>query len=260
MKVLNRIIGFSAVFCVLCILFSLFFPGNIRFVDNIRLFFQKPLVRWAGKIHIKPVVSEDIDINLDELRDFIKDLPPGSIFFTRTRNYPLCELIPGEWKHSGVFLGTKAQMASHIDTSGALYHTLDTLMNSIDIYVLDSQSDGVSVHPIQELSNLNESSCLTHFAAFAFNGRLRQRGDFIGKALSFSGVAYDYDWITEDPGTVFCSELLYHSLRAVGLHVKNRTKTISRTIITPDDLFRYLKLYAGKRKMFTFYGSISKQK
>ena len=101
MKVLNRIIGFSAVFCVLCILFSLFFPGNIRFVDNIRLFFQKPLVRWAGKIHIKPVVSEDIDINFDELRDFIKDLPPGSIFFTRTRNYPLCELIPGEWKHSG---------------------------------------------------------------------------------------------------------------------------------------------------------------
>ncbi len=260
MKVLNRIIGFSAVFCILCILFSLFFPGNIRFVDNIRLFFQKPLVKWAGKIHIEPVISEDIDIEFDELRDFIKDLPPGSVFFTRTRSYPLCELIPGEWKHSGIFLGTKAQIASYIDTSGPLYRALDTLMNYTDIYVLDSQSEGVSVHPIQELSNLNESSCLTSFAAFAFNGRTARREDFIEKGLSFSGVEYDYDWITEDPGSVFCSELLYHSLRAVGIRVKNRTKTMGRIIFTPDDLYRYLKLYAGKRKMFTFYGSISKQK
>jgi hypothetical protein len=106
-------------------------------------------------------------------------------------------------------------------------------MNSIDIYVIDSQLDGVSIHPIQELSNLNESSCLTHFAAFAFNGRLRQRGDFIGKALSFSGVAYDYDWITEDPGTVFCSELLYHSLRAVGLHVKKEQRPLAEQSLLP---------------------------
>ncbi|HHV03640.1 MAG: hypothetical protein M0P40_01925 [Bacteroidales bacterium] len=35
---------------------------------------------------------------------------------------------------------------------------------------------------------------------------------------SYSGLEYDYDWITEDTSAVFCSELLYHSLKAISFY------------------------------------------
>ena len=132
-------------------------------------------------------------------------------------------------------------------------------MNQTDLYVLDSYSGGVSVHAIQELSNMKEKSYLTHFAAFSFNGEHRLTEKFIENALNYTGRDYDYDWITEDPETIYCSELLYHTLKDVGIHISDRTITINRDIFTPDNLFRYLTLHSGKRKSFTFYGLFHKQ-
>jgi len=203
--------------------------------------------------------EKNSDISLSELKTIVKDLPAGSIFFTQTRNYPLNEFIPGEWKHTGIFLGTKEQIARQIKTTGSLYKSLDTLMNQTDIYVLDSYSEGVRVHPIQELSNLKDKSYLTHFAAFSFNGAPLQIEKFIESAMIYMGRDYDYDWITEDPGAIYCSELLYHTFKDIGIRVNDRTTTVNRDIFTPDNLFRYLTLHSGKRKQFTFYGLFHKQ-
>ncbi len=68
--------------------------------------------------------NENTDISLSELKTIVRDLPAGSTF-TQTRNYLLSEFIPGEWKHTGIFLGTKEQIARQIKTTGSLYKSLD---------------------------------------------------------------------------------------------------------------------------------------
>ncbi len=266
MRTFKRLLWLLVILFVVAIVYSLLFPGKIRFVDSMRMFVQKPLIKWAGQIKMSQITFSDSDeddgnsdISLDELTTIVKDLPAGSIFFTQTRNYAISEFIPGEWKHAGIFLGTKDQIAAQINTSGSLYKALDTLMNQTDIYVLDSYSEGVRVHPIGELSNMREKSYLTHFAAFSFNWERRKTEKFIENALIYTGRDYDYDWITEDPQTIYCSELLYHTLKDIGIHISDRTKTVSRDIFTPDDLFRYLSLHSGRRKSYTFYGLFHKK-
>ncbi|MFA6826577.1 MAG: YiiX/YebB-like N1pC/P60 family cysteine hydrolase [Bacteroidales bacterium] len=259
MKTIKRIIIVAVILFVTGFVFSLLFPGNVKLLDDIRLFFQRPLVRWAGNIRTAPGFSRGDYISLEELSPFLEELTPGSIFFTKTSDYPISSLIPGEWKHTGIFLGTREQLAAHLDTSGVLFKTLDTLMPSGRVYVLDSYSEGVSVHPIGALSNLNAESSLTYFAAFSFTGSAEQRERFISGALAYSGLEYDYDWITEDPSAIFCSELLYHSLKAIDIHVRIRTRTISRDIFTPDDLFRFLRLQSRRRSIFSLHGILRKK-
>lgn len=266
MKTFKRLLWLLVILFVVAVIYSLLFPGKIRVVDNMRMFVQKPLIKWAGQIKMSQLTFSDnddnegnTDISLEELKTIVKDLPAGSIFFTQTRNYPLSEFIPGEWKHTGIFLGTKEQIGRQIKTTGSLYKSLDTLMNQTDVYVLDSYSEGVRVHPVQELSNMKEKSYLTHFAAFSFNEDSRHIEKFIKSALTYTGRDYDYDWITEDTHAIYCSELLYHTLKDVGINISERTKTVNRDIFSPDNLFRYLTLHSGKRKQFTFYGLFHKQ-
>ena len=93
----------------------------------------------------------------------------------------------------------------------------------------------------------------------SFTGSAEQRERFISGALAYSGLEYDYDWITEDPSAIFCSELLYHSLKAIDIHVRIRTRTISRDIFTPDDLFRFLRLQSRRRSIFSLHGILRKK-
>lgn len=60
------------------------------------------------------------------------------------------------------------------------------------------------------------------------------------------GRDYDYDWITDDDATIFCTELLYYSLKAVGIEIEARTTIVNRDVFTPDNLFEYLMSNSGE--------------
>lgn len=267
MKFFRRILLIIVGAFVLSIVFSLLFPRKIKYVDDVRMFAQRPLIKWFGKLKIEdfPMIdsigaNKEIDISYDELLQIIKELTPGTIFVTRTRNYAISEFIPSQWEHSGIYLGTKEQVAKYFGRESSLYHRLDTLMNDSEIFVLDSTDDGVQVHPMKKLSNMMEISYLTNFASFSFNQSAPEKALFIEGALRYLGREYDYDWITEDDESIFCSELLYHALNTVGINIKDRTKTVSRDIFTPDNLFAYLLVHSGKTKAYTFNGSFCKRK
>lgn len=266
MKFIKRIIWIALAAFVFSIVFSLLFPSKVKIVDDVRMFAQRPLIKWFGKLKMEdfPMIdfvgaNPDIDISFDELMQIIENLTPGTIFVTRTRNYAITEFIPSQWEHSGIYLGTKQQVAAYFGVESNLYHKLDSLMNESDIYVLDSTDDGVQVHPMKRLSNMMEISYLTNFASFSFNQSPPEKALFIEGALRYLGRSYDYDWITEDDESIFCSELLYHSLNSVGINIKERTKTVSRDIFTPDNLFTYLLMHSGKDKEYTFNGSFCKR-
>lgn len=252
---------------IFSILFSLLFPRKVNVVDDVRMFAQRPLIKWFGKLKIEdfPLIdsvgaNKEIDISYEELLQIIEDLTPGTIFVTRTRNYAITEFIPSQWEHSGIYLGTKQQVAEYFGAESNLFGRLDTLMNDTDVYVLDSTDDGVQVHRMKDLSNMSVVSYLTNFASFSFNQSVQEKALFIEGALSYLGRGYDYDWITEDDESIFCSELLYHSLKTVGIFIKERTKTVSRDIFTPDNLYTYLLVHSGEGQAYTFNGSFCKNK
>lgn len=262
-KILLIIIGTF----ILSIVFSLLFPRKIKVVDNVRMFAQRPLIKWFGKLKIEdfPMIDSvganpEIDISFDELLQITDELTPGTIFVTRTRNYAISEFIPSQWEHSGIYLGTKEQVKNYFGAESTLYQRLDMLMNDSDIYVLDSTDGGVQVHPMKELSNMMDISYLTNFASFSFNQTPQEKALFIEGALKYLGRGYDYDWITEDDESIFCSELLFHALNSVGINIKDRTKTVSRDIFTPDNLFTYLLVHSGKDQAYVFNGSFCKRK
>ena len=266
MKYFKRIILVIVGAFVLSILFSLLFPRKVKVVDDVRMFAQRPLIKWFGTIKMDdfPMVddaraNENIDIAYQELLLLIKNLTPGTIFLTRTRNYAITEFIPSQWEHSGIYLGTKQQVANFFGIESSLYKKLDGLMNETDIYVLDSTAEGVQVHPIKNLSNMRYVSYMTNFASFTFNQTAQEKAHFIEGALKYLGREYDYDWLTEDDECIFCSELLYHALNSVGINIKERTTTVSRYIFTPDNLFAYLLTHSGEGKAYTFNGSFCKK-
>jgi len=251
---------------VLIIAFSSAFPGRVRFVDSIRMFAQRPVIKLFGKVKMDyiPIYgdeegSQEVDIPLHELLDFVEDLPTGSIFLTRTRNYAITEFIPGEWKHSGFFLGTKDKVAKCFGIGSDIYIQLDSLMDDTGVYVLDAYSKGVAVHELADLSNLRFDSYLTAFAAFSYDGPVELKTRYLNEALEYLGTPYDFDWLTEDSHEIFCSELIYHSFKSIDIDIKKRTTTFNRDIFTPDDLFRYLSSSSGKRKKFTYYGKLEKR-
>lgn len=266
MKIFRRIIYGILIAFFLSIVFSSIFPGSVRIVDKVRLFAQRPVIIWLGKIRMDdlPIVENptsiaDVDIEFEELKPYLENLSPGSIFLTRTRNYAISEFIPGMWKHAGIFLGTKKQLAEKFGKQSDLYKTLDTLMANNEIYVLDSEADGVRVHHFKNLSNMNEKSYLTNFVLLSMNASIEVKETFIMEALKFLGRDYDYDWLTEDDSSIYCSELLYHSLKSIGMEIKKRSTTLSRVVITPDDLFNYLIQNSGKREEFVLELNISKE-
>ncbi len=246
-KIIKRIIFGLIITFILIILFSSLFPGNVRIVDQIRLFAQRPAIKWLGKLKVDdfpttdtPDSLADLDLSYDEIQPYLQTITPGSIFFTRTRNYAISEFIPGMWKHAGIFLGTKEQVADKFGKESKVYRVLDSLMNTTDVYVLDSEAEGVRVHPFSDMSNLREVSYLTNFAAFSMNFPTESKHLFLEEALKLLGKEYDYDWLTEEDNTIYCSELIYHSLKVIGMEIKKRTETLSRIVITPDDLYEYI--------------------
>jgi hypothetical protein len=266
MKIVKRIIFGIIIAFFLSIIFSSIFPGRVKIVDKVRLFAQRPIIQWIGNIRLDnlPIVENptsiaDVDIEFEELKPYLENLSPGSIFLTRTRNYAISEFIPGMWKHAGIFLGTKKQLAEKFGKQSDLYKTLDTLMANNEIYVLDSEADGVRVHHFKNLSNMNEKSYLTNFVLLSMNASIEVKETFIMEALKFLGRDYDYDWLTEDDSSIYCSELLYHSLKSIGMEIKKRSTTLSRVVITPDDLFNYLIQNSGKREEFVLELNISKE-
>lgn len=243
-------------------LFSLLFPRKIRVADQIRMVAQRPLIRWMGKVKKDevPIITLSIDeksISYNQLEQYVEELPPGTIFFTRNKNYVISELIPSKWEHTGLYLGKLKTIKRVFGAKATLYRELAGYMDSDNLYILDSSDDGVSIRTLQSLSNLDKSSYLIHFASFSLNQSADSVAKFIERAFSYLGTDYDYDWITEDDDELFCSELIYHSFKSIGVEIERRTVTVSREIFTPDNLFDYLMEMSNSQELYQFNGEIN---
>ena len=134
MRFFKKIIWIAFAAFIASILFSLLFPSRVRVVDSIRMFAQRPIIKWVGRIKMEDIPIIDIqkadtgiDISFEDLKQHLTQLTPGSIILTRTRNYFISGFIPSMWMHAGIYLGTKRQLYATFK-SESLLNTLDSLM------------------------------------------------------------------------------------------------------------------------------------
>lgn len=234
------------------ILFSLIFPNTMPVVDStIRLPIQSTLMASISHVAIRDfTLDEDYNIVTDQwesltwidIKNSIAQLKPGDIFFTDSR-YASSFFIPGKRQHSIIYLGTRPKLAETFSTTSDIYIWLEPYFtNDIEELIIDSTSEGVHIRNLMEVANIknNGNSYLESIIAFRILADNRNLQKFLKHAIDNLGKKYDFDLITEDPSSLYCSELIYESLKKIWIKLKIRSSILWRLYVSPNDAVDYI--------------------
>lgn len=276
-KYKKRIIASSFLLAIIflflsAIILSLFLPREEKFNKKIRLPIQEEIIKSIGEYTIEndqvmsyintdyQIIEGQNNISINEIKRYSKKLMPGDIFFTSSGKYLSGFFIPGKWKHAGIYLGTKEQVEKTFKTNPSLYNNfLKYYKSKDDILILDSSAEGVKIRKIEAISNLSSESYLKSFTAFRINKNPREVQKFLLKAMDLLGKEYDYDMNTGDEAYIYCSELIYHSLKEINITIDSKQKILNREIISPNDLLYYIVKSKKISNDFSFVFFIEKE-
>ncbi len=228
--------------------FSYISPGTVKVVDDFRLVIQGPVVERVGDIKVGEAYYRDGkevegpgDISFTELEPYLKKLQPGHLFFTNSRRYVSSEFIPGTWKHSVIYLGSRRQVdqffGAHSQTARFLRKYYKKPGHKY--LILDSHGGGVEIRDIRGLSCLDRVSVLSGLIAFEVKLDTEKRERFFQYAFSQLGNPYDFDFRTDDTSRIYCSQLLMNALARGGIHINVVSRSFGRNLTSPDDLVNY---------------------
>lgn len=229
--------------------FSYIFPGKIKPLDKIRLGIQTDFLKFLGESYLTDYIPMDYGdeeakhlISYDELVQYVGLLDTGDVFFTESENYLCSQFTPGQWKHSVIYLGTKAELEELYTPDEEFYKLVaPNYVSGDEVLILDGSKEGIKIRNITALSNLAEYSYMKSCIGFSMNLTVSERKDFLSYASGQLGKPYDYDMNTGNDEALYCSELLYKSLLDVDVCVDRTTKMLARTAVSPTDLVEFLK-------------------
>lgn len=227
---------------------SFLHPGNIKIIDDIRLPVQSIIMSHMGDYRIDGfyIVAESISgqthaLSMQEMEDYLQLMQPGDIFFTYSERYVSSFFIPGKWKHAAIYLGEADQVADFFQGQGFELAEIERHYTSgHERLILDSSAEGVTIRAFTELSNLKDESLLVAITAFRINREDEDIRRFIAHSLNQLGKEYDFDLITENTSSLYCSELVYVALKHIGIELKAADRLMGRDVITPDAAVRYI--------------------
>lgn len=227
--------------------FSYIFPGSVRHLDIVRLPVQSRIMSAFSHYTLDDLFpnTETYDsakyLQIDNLRDHFQFFAPGDIFFTYSDRYLSNSFIPGKWKHSVIYLGTKEQInESKILRGAAKRSILRLYKNGDEILILDSSEKGVSIRDITALSNLTYNSLLLGLCAFRINKQPEQIAKFVKYAFEQLGKPYDWDLITGNTDQLYCSELIYEGLKKIDITIDMVERIVGRDVISPNAAVNYI--------------------
>ena len=237
--------------------YSYFFPGTIKHIDFVRLPMQSKIMRTFSQYTIDDLlpVSESYDstlyIQLNEFNALSTQLQPGDILLTNSGRYLSSSFIPGNWKHSLIYLGNRSQLEAGAGLRGPVKRTLLSLLrNDQDVLVLDSSEEGVAIRSFQGLSRLSDKSLLSGLSAYRINRPAESISRFLKYAFDQLGKPYDWDMITGNTDELYCSELIYEGLKQIGIHIESRERIAGRDVVSPNTLADYFRKQGKERNEF----------
>lgn len=247
------IIALSCVtFFILSLFFSYLFPQEKIISKNLRVPLQKTIITKTSDYVLEdtPIVNHVIKnyqltneatIPWEDLNKHLLSLEAGDIFFTANNKYLGSFFVPGKWKHSGIYLGNKKQAYDLLKDSPEMLNKIYPYYKNDDqILILDSNFDGVQIRELNKMLNLSSFSYLKSFLVFRINKDKSKIINFVNNGQEQIGKEYDYDLDTNNDEKLYCSELIYHALKSIGLEVSTE-RAYARNIITPDSLVDYMR-------------------
>jgi len=251
-KVIKRVVVVILVIAIIfsaLMGFSFLFPGKAPVLDEVRLAIQSQFMNEGSDIIIGDLyldenltlVETPADISLKELPVFLDMLRPGDIFFTNSSRYMSSLVIPGDWKHAGIYLGTKENITAQFGEDSAIFKELEKhYEDGTERLILDSSSYGVKVREFKDLSNLEKKSYLRSLCAFRVNVNDSALEQFVATAMEQIGKDYDYDFMTDDISAFYCSELVYYALLEIDIELEYRSPYVNRDVVSPEDAVDFI--------------------
>ena len=248
--------------------YSFFYPGDIKFLDEIRLAVQSKIMTTAGDyttddllLNINNNHTESLNaLTISELDKYTDKLNPGDIFFTDSEKYISSEFIPGERKHSIIYLWTEKQINKLFKSEPEILQIFSWhFKTGKEKLILDTNSEGVDIRDFSELSNLNKVSLLISISSFKINKDEKIIKNFIKHSLDQIWKAYDFDRITKDSSTLYCSELIYQWLKQVDIEVNIKRKLLNREMISPTNIVQYITEYWVDKQEFELIFYVEKE-
>ena len=196
-------------------------------------------------------IAKDEVIEYEELLNYTNIFKVGDIINIENTNYLSSYAIPGRWKHTVFYLGTYQQFTEFYQPDDKYYKDIiKHYQNQNEVLVLDSNSSGVKIRTFDQMANLKEESYLKALSGYRFNEDNEFIKCYIDRALDYLGTPYDYSMITYDDTTLYCSELVYYALQAVGIEVTKTSNILDHVVITPTDLGDFLETLGNAEHCF----------
>lgn len=182
------------------------------------------------------VSTSDDSIAYEQLESYFSQFECGDIINLENSHYLSNLAIPGKWKHSLIYLGSKEQVQAKIDTESQCYtKIIEKYETGQEIFVLDANSAGVKIRLFSAMANLDEDSYLKALVCFRLQKDNKFIKSFIETAMEYYDVPYDYEMNLGDDA-LYCSELLYYALLKNGIELTGFQNIIGHQVLTPTDL------------------------
>lgn len=200
------------------------------------------LLLLGCKVEDNKVSSTNDNYSYEEVSKYFDEFAWGDMICLENSHYLSNLVIPGRWKHSLIYLGTYKQIVSKIDIKHPYYHQImNKFKTKEEVLVLDANESGVKIRCFDEMANLKKDSYLKALICYRINKDQGFIDSFVNNALSYLGRDYDFDMNSKDDKELYCSELVYWSLKKLNIEIKYSTKLFKYNIISPTDVIKSLK-------------------
>jgi hypothetical protein len=212
-------------------------------LDNFRVKFQKISIRkmdqmdsFAERIGYATPYAKNT-ITYFELIPYLENLKPGTIIFT-SHGKNVCSLIPGLWKHSVIYLGTKEQSKKYFGISHPLFSTIQAdYSNKNEHLIIDASfKRGVAIRCISDMANLESRSTLKSILCFEPKLTKEENLNYLEYCFSQIGKGYDLSFLMPDSADIYCTELIYNGLLPHNIKLEAYTNIMERDILLPRDM------------------------
>jgi hypothetical protein len=239
---------FSLLLIGLLMAFSYRNPGRVWVLDKLRIPAQSAIMAHFSDYHLDQFDilavsfgSEDTYLTIHDLLPYLEILQPGDILLTNSEKYLSSQLIPGDWKHAVIYLGDLNTVIRNYGVD----HEISRMVKKSTAFpgekmILDSSVHGVTVRRFQDLSGIGTESMLSGICAFRISRDDKTIMRFLVHAFEHLGKPYDYDLITGNTDALYCSELVYESLKDIGIELPVQERLFGRDIISPNGVFDYM--------------------
>jgi|LSQX01.1.fsa_nt_gb hypothetical protein len=224
---------------------SFLFPGKLKLADRVRTELMKSTInaleeieKTGQRLTLANFHNKEIStLSYDDLVPYLHSIESGTVFFT-SHGKIVSNFIPGNWTHTGFYLGTQKQLQDKFGASSTIYKSVENFYRTGEEHLIIDSSlrRGCAVRDIMEMAALGSKSTLRSILCFEPKISPAQLQHVLQNSLAETGKKYDLSFSMDDKSKIYCTELIYDAFQLFGITINQRTPIFFRNILLPKDM------------------------